>query len=59
MESFEIILEGYDGIISDGEKMRYVAEKMKSIKSFFDMSPKDLSDEGKETLEKLKTKGFV
>lgn len=59
MESFEIILEGYDGILSDGEKMRYVAEKNEIYKKLLlDMSPKDLSDEVKETLEKLKKQGF-
>lgn len=55
MKSFEIILEGYDGQLSDEEKMVYVTEKNEIYKKLLlHMSPADLSEEVKETLKKLK-----
>lgn len=59
MKSFEIILERYNGILSDKEKKRYINEKNEIYKELLmNMSPDDLSDEVKETLKKLKSKGL-
>lgn len=59
MESFEIILENYDGTMSEAEKLQYTAEKNEIYKKLLGtMSPKDLSAEVKETLDELQRRGF-
>lgn len=59
LESFHIILERYDGEMSDQEKILYMEEKNNHYKELLkEMSEKDLSDEVKSTLEQLKDKGF-
>lgn len=58
MESLDIILERFDGIMSEIEKT-IMAEKKNEIyrKLLNNMSPKDLSEEVKSTLEKLRNNG--
>jgi beta-phosphoglucomutase len=59
MESLEIILERYEGSLSDKEKAAYTEEKNQNyIKLLEKMSPKDLSVETKETLDQLKAFGL-
>lgn len=59
MESFEIILERYEGTLSDAEKELYTSRKNEVYKELLaDMSPKDLSKEVKETLETLRNRGI-
>lgn len=58
MESFEIILENYDGVMSGDEKVRYTTEKNEIYKELLKkMSPADLSPEVKETLDELRERG--
>lgn len=59
MESFEIILENYDVPMGEEEKNRWTAEKNERYKKLLEnMSPADLSDEVKETLDELKNRGI-
>lgn len=59
MESFEIILERYDGTISQEEKVAYTTKKNEVYKELLkNMSPADLSPEVKETLDGLRAKGL-
>lgn len=59
MESFEIILERYDGKMSEEDKIRYTAEKNEIYKTLLkNMSPADLDGEIKETLDALREKGI-
>lgn len=59
MESFKIILECYDGVMTLEEKERYIAEKNEIYKELLkNMSPAALSDEVKETLDTLRAKGL-
>ncbi len=59
MESFEIILERYDGKMSEEDKIRYTAEKNEVYKTLLkNMSPADLDGEIKETLDELREKGI-
>lgn len=59
MESFEIILERYDGTMSEEDKVKYTTEKNDIYKELLkNMSPADLSSEVKETLEALRAKGL-
>ena len=59
MESFEIILERYDGKMSEEDKIRYTAEKNEVYKTLLkNMSPADLDGEIKETLDALREKGI-
>lgn len=59
MESFEIILERYDGEMSESEKIRFTAEKNNLYKEYLkEMSPKDLSAEVQETLIQLRADGI-
>ena len=54
MESFEIILERYDGTMSQEEKVAYTTKKNEVYKELLkNMSPADLSPEVKETLDGL------
>lgn len=59
MESFEIILERYDGSMSQEEKILYTAKKNEVYKELLkNMSPADLSPEVKDTLDKLRENGI-
>ncbi len=59
MESFEIILERYEGTMSQEEKTAYTEKKNNIYKELLkNMSPADLSLEVKETLEGLRGKGL-
>lgn len=58
MESFEIILERYDGVMSEQDKITYAARKNEVYKELLkNMSPTDLSDEVKTTLYALRSQG--
>lgn len=58
MESLEIILERYDGTLTQEEKVRYAEEKNDIYKELLkQMSPADLSPEVKETLDTLRSRG--
>ena len=59
MESFEIILERYDGVMSGEDKIRYT-DKTNEIykKLLINMSPADLSKEVKDTLDALRARGL-
>ena len=59
MESFEIILERYDGTMSEEQKVEYTTKKNEIYKELLkNMSPKDLSPEVKKTLDELRTIGL-
>lgn len=59
MESFEIILERYDKTLSREEKEDYAERKNDCYKILLNqMTPSDLSDEVKDTLDKLKAMGY-
>lgn len=59
MESFEIILERYDGVMSGEDKIRYTDKKNEIYKKLLiNMSPADLSKEVKDTLDALRAKGL-
>lgn len=59
MESFEIILERYEGIMSKEDKAAYTEKKNNIYKELLkNMSPEDLSPEVKETLDVLRVKGL-
>lgn len=59
MESFEIILERYEGRMSEEEKIRYTEKKNEEYKELLkNMSPADLEEEVKETLDALREKGL-
>ena len=59
MESLEIILEKSDKTYDEQEKIRLAEEKNSLYKELLQkMTPEDLSQEVKTTLEQLKEKGF-
>lgn len=59
LESFEIILERYDGVMSSEEKINYTTKKNELYKELLkNMSPADLSAEVKETLDALRGGGY-
>lgn len=59
MESFNIILEKYDGTMIEEEKIKYAEEKNYIYKELLkNMSPEDLTKEVKETLDELKNMGI-
>lgn len=59
MESFEIILERYDGNLTEEEKVLYTDKKNEIYKKLLgNMSPNDLSVEVKETLYELRRRGL-
>lgn len=59
MESFEIILERYDGTMSEEDKVAYTDKKNEIYKELLvNMSPADLSAEVKSTLDALRAKGL-
>jgi beta-phosphoglucomutase len=58
MESFNIILEKYDGVMSEEDKAKYSEEKNEIYKKLLNkMSTDDLSEEVKNTLVELRNKG--
>lgn len=60
MESLEIILEKYDGSLSDKEKAALAEEKNKIyVELLKEMSRKDLSKEVENTLKELRSKGYL
>ncbi|MEH7493843.1 beta-phosphoglucomutase [Neobacillus niacini] len=59
MESFNIILENYDGVMSEEEKIKFTTEKNNIYKNLLrNMSERDLSEEVKNTLDELKNRGI-
>lgn len=59
MESLNIILENYSGEISADDKAMYAEGKNLIYKQLLQrMSPSDLDDTVKKTLEELRTRGF-
>ena len=59
MASLEIVLENYDGQLSQAEKEALAEQKNELYKeSLKKMSPSDLSDEVKTTLETLRCRGY-
>ena len=60
MESFEIILEKYDKEMSWEEKVSWTEKKNEIYKELLkNMSPADLSEEVKSTLDALREKGLL
>jgi len=58
-ESFEIILEAYDGVLTQKQKKRYIKQKNDIYVSLLrSMKPDDVSAEVKDTIEKIKQKGI-
>lgn len=59
MESLEIILEKYDGVLSDEEK-ETLAERKNDIyrKLLENMTPEDVSEEVRQTLKMLRRNGY-
>lgn len=59
MESFEIILERYDGVMSEEDKITYTTQKNEIYKELLkNMSPVDLQEEVKSTLDGLRERGL-
>lgn len=59
MESLEIILEQYQGVLSPAEKKALAEQKNELYKeSLKQMSPGDLSEEVKTTLDILRSRGY-
>lgn len=60
MESLEIILENYEGVLSREEKEQMAAEKNEIYRGLLDsMSPRDLSEEVRMTLDRLRKEGVL
>lgn len=60
MASFEIILEKYEGTMSQEEKETWVTKKNDLYKELLkNMSEKDLSKEVKDTLDQLRAQGIL
>lgn len=59
MASLEIVLERYDGTLSRAEKEVLAEKKNERYKALLtNMSPADLSDEVKQTLDGLRARGY-
>lgn len=59
MESFEIILERYEGSMTEEDKIKWAEKKNDIYKKLLEnMSPSDLSKEVKDTLDALRAKGL-
>ncbi len=59
MESLEIVLERSDRTFTEEEKLLYAEKKNEVYKELLkQMSPKDLSEEVKQTLDELRAKGL-
>lgn len=60
MESLEIILENYEGILTETQKTELAEKKNRLyVDMLRNMSERDFSEEVKETLEKLKENGYA
>ena len=60
MESFEIILEKYDGEMTEEEKVRYASEKNDLYRELLkNMTTDDLDPQVKETLDTLRSRGLL
>ena len=61
MDSLEIILERYEGpLLSDEDKQKMAEEKNDIYKKLLEqMTPADVSDEVKETLDELHRRGYL
>ena len=60
MASLEIVLERYDGTLTEEEKLAAAEEKNNTYRELLkQMSPADLSDEVKQTLDALRAKGLL
>jgi len=60
MASLEIVLERYDGTLSEDEKLAAAEEKNNTYRELLkQMSPADLSPEVKQTLDALRAKGLL
>ncbi|MCR5826419.1 MAG: beta-phosphoglucomutase [Oscillospiraceae bacterium] len=60
MASLDIVLERYDGTLSAEEKLAAAEEKNDTYRALLrQMSPADLSDEVKQTLDALRAKGLL
>lgn len=61
MASLDIVLERYNGVpLSDAEKESLADQKNELYKKYLSkMSPKDLSDEVKNTLDLLRERGYA
>ncbi len=60
MESFEIILEKFDGSLTEEEKIAYAEEKNVIYKKLLErMSVKDLTDDVRDTLVELRNRGIL
>ena len=60
MESLEIILERSDKEYTSGEKQQLADRKNEEyVKLLAEMSPKDLSEEVKDTLDVLRSRGYL
>lgn len=58
-ESLEIILEKYDGTLADDEKAKLMEEKNSTYRELLKtMTPADVTDEVRETLQKLREQGY-
>lgn len=57
-ESLEIILQNYNGYLSEKEKEQWMLEKNKIYRTLLgQMTPADVTEEVRETLKKLNTRG--
>lgn len=60
MESLDIILEKYDGTLTDEEKNALADEKNEFYKEYLkELTPSDVTDDVRATLKKLKEKGYL
>ncbi|MDR2938859.1 MAG: beta-phosphoglucomutase [Clostridiales bacterium] len=60
MESLEIILEKYNGRLTDAEKLKYANEKNELYKSLLkNMAPSAVSKEVKDTMDSLRAGGIL
>ena len=60
MTSLDIVLERYDGTLTDEEKLAAAEEKNSTYRELLkQMTPADLSDEVKQTLDALREKGLL
>ena len=60
MESLDIVLERYDGVLSEEEKRAAAEEKNNTYRELLkQMSPADLSAEVKATLDALRARGLL
>lgn len=59
MESLEIILEKYDGHMTEDEKLKLATQKNEDYRKLLEkMTPDDVSNEVRETLHELKQRGY-